>query len=98
MKKYYAYFTRQDNGQEYVVRFKIKGSLRYDYKGRCFVDKDYYVRSVIDVVNILLQRNKLGFKTDFALILDHNYFVECRASGTERFEVDNEVIKWDAYD
>lgn len=95
MKKYYVYFTDQYTGDEYVMRFKIRGSLRYDYQARCFIDKDIYTRSTKDLVNMLLSDNYCGYRADFALLLDHDRFVECRASGIERFWVPDEIIDWD---
>ena len=51
-KKYYAIFWTKDNPNTntYAMMFKINGSLIWNPKFHCFQDKDWYVRSVDDVI------------------------------------------------
>lgn len=93
MKKYYGYFDR--NGKEYVVRFKIDGSLRWDEKSRCFIDKDWYVRSYGDLIaNVVFDTSSANLKDFWACGLTHKGFIECRARGVKRWIPENEVIRW----
>jgi hypothetical protein len=92
MKKYYAWFIY--NNEEYVIRFRIKGSLQWDEKERCFMDKDWYVRTIKDLVSLA------GFDTSYpnnkhlrlALKITHNYFRELRAKGVKRWTPKRETI------
>ncbi len=96
MKKYYAWFINGKSGAAYVMRFKIKGSLRYQGDlYRCFIDDRYYVRTIDDLVKMVLKNNDWHIEADMALLIDHDTFVEWRANGIPRFMLDNEVIEWD---
>ena len=94
-RKYYGYFMY--NGEEYVIRFKIKGSLQYDKRGRCFEDKDWYVRSIDDVVAMAaFDTHPLNLRHRFfAMLLTHDAFVSARANGVKRWSPRREVIEWD---
>lgn len=94
MKKYYALFVY--NEKEYVVRFKIDGSLKYDKKTKCFIDDRYYVRSIADVIAMAaLDSHPMNDKHfGFSCLLSHDYFVEYRARGIERWTPKREVIEW----
>lgn len=95
MKKYYGYFIY--NNEEYVIRFEIDGSLQYDREHKCFKDRDWYIRSIGDVIamaaidNHPINDNRFGL----AILLDHKRFVEYRYKGIKRWKPVREVIKWD---
>lgn len=95
MKKYYGYFIY--NGEEYVIRFKIDGSLQYDREHKCFKDRDWYVRSIGDVIAMAaIDTNPVNDKRfGLAILLDHKRFVEYRSKGIERWTPMCEIIKWD---
>ena len=93
MKKYYAYFMSND--AEHVIRFKVKGSLRYDRLSRCFIDKHYYTRTTEDLVKWALHNNDWAFNVKWAVLIDHKTFAEYRAYDIPRVALDNEVIEWD---
>lgn len=96
MKKYYGYFVY--NEEEYVVRFKIDGSLKFDSKARCFVDNQYYVRSIADVIAMAAfddnstNMSHRGF--GFSCLISHDYFVEYRTRGVKRWKPKREIIIW----
>ena len=99
MKKYYGYFIYDD--EEYVIRFKIDGSLTYrrDYPWfGCFVDKEGYVKSAWELIGYAAldghPSNDKRFGS-FSLLLDHQRFVEERANGIKRWIPKREVILWD---
>lgn len=94
MKKYYARFLY--NGEEYVIRFKIKGSLKFDLKQRCFIDKDYYIRSIDDIISMAaLYTSPLNCKAfQGGYLLKHQQFVEARSSGIKRWKPAVEIINW----
>lgn len=95
-KKYYAWFVNETSGTAYVMRFKIKGSLRYQGDLYCcFIDDRYYVRTIDDLVKMVLENDGWHIKAGLALLINHDTFVEWRANGTPRFMLDNEVIEWD---
>lgn len=97
MKKYYGYFVY--DGEEYVTRFKIDGSLQWNAKAGCFEDKDWYVRSAADVIALaVFDSNPTNLRNHFScgLLLSHDYFVNERARGVKRWKhLCNEIIKWD---
>ena len=95
MKKYYGYFI-YDN-EEYVIRFKIDGSLQYDREHKCFEDRDWYIRSIGDVIAMAAMDNSPVNDKRFglAILLDHKRFVEYRSKGIKRWRPIREVIKWD---
>ena len=93
MKKYYAYFM--SDRMERVVRFKVKGSLMYDRRSRCFIDKHYYTRTTEDLVKWVLRNNDWASNVDWAVLIDHKTFAEYRAYDIPRVALDNEVIEWD---
>lgn len=98
MKKYYGYFSL--DGKEYVIRFKIKGSLQYDPKYGCFTDKDWYVRGIDDVVAMaagLPHPMNMMHRNFWAFLIDHNTFVEYRTRGYERWVCEGltPIINWD---
>lgn len=97
MKKYYAYFIDGNTDKEFVIRFKVKGSLRYreDRLYRCFMDDKYYVRTIEDLVKMVLSNNGWNLKVRCVLLLDHELFTEYRAHDIPRVALDNEVIEWD---
>lgn len=94
-KKYYAWFYSGEN--EYVIRFKIKGSLQWDPRARCFVDKDWYTRGIDDVVCYAVYDNNATNVKSFggAMLLTHEQFVEMRARGYKRLVPMCEVLVWD---
>lgn len=94
-KKYYAWFIYGE--KEYVMRFRIEGSLQWDSKGRCFVDKDWYVRSFEDMVSYAAfdtHPTNLPHRL-FCLKITHDEFKKQRSNGIPRLEPWNETIKWD---
>ena len=96
MKKYYAYFIYND--EEYVIRFKIKGSLVLDTRNRCFIDKNWYVRTVADVICMAAvghhPLNDRSFNP-ICCLLTHNQFMDYRIRGIKRWNPKNEIIFWD---
>lgn len=94
MKKYFAWFVYGD--EEYVIRFKIDGSLRYQPKYRCFEDKDWYVRTIDQVVCIAADLNWSPVRDHFCCLIPHKEFVRMRANGVKRWGQDKTfVIHWD---
>lgn len=95
MKSYYAYFIY--NNEEYVIKFKIKGSLQYSRKDRVFVDRKYYVRSIAEVICLAaLGSNPLntrGFGISYLISWDE--FDNKLAQGVKRWMPQQEVISWD---
>lgn len=94
MKKYYAAILY--NGKMYVLRFKIKGSLTYDPRCHCFQDKDYYVRSVDDVVALAaLDSNPHNDKYfRFGYLIPHEQFKFDRSQHIPRWHCKREIIDW----
>lgn len=96
MKKYYGYFVYDE--EEYVIRFKIDGSLKFDSKARCFVDNQYYVRSIDDVITMAaFDDNSTNMKHrgfHFSMLLKHDAFVRERALGVKRWKPKREIIIW----
>lgn len=99
MKKYYAYFIYND--EEYVIRFKIKGSLK---RGRLFgfIDKDGYTRTEADIICLAAFNDNLfniqanePFLAFHACFLTHDQFVDYRSKGVKRWKPKNEIIFWD---
>lgn len=95
MKKYYGYFVY--DGEEYVIRFKIKGSLKWNAATKCFEDAKWYVRSIADVICMAaFDSNPLNTKTfSCAYLLTHEEFVKERARGVKRCIPWCEIIMWD---
>ena len=93
MKKYYGYFVY--NGEQYVIRFKIKGSLIWSARDKCFIDDQYYVRSSPDMICLAaLDSNPMNERLfRCAFLIDHDYFVELRARGIKRWR-QRETIIW----
>ena len=94
-KKYYAWFTYND--EEYVMRFRIEGSLRWDDKAHCFEDQYYYVRSFGDMVSYAaFDTHPMNLRHRFfCLKITHKEFVRNRSQGVQRKEPLVETIKWD---
>ncbi len=94
MKKYYGYFVYND--EEYVIRFKIDGSLKWNAKYRCFMDDHMRVRSVADVICMAAfdtnPRNIKSFRCAF--LITHQYFINERARGVKRQTPWNDTIIW----
>lgn len=96
-RKYYACFWLKDDPNYYVMLFRIKGSLRFDIKYHCFEDKDYYVRSIDDVVcyAALDSHPSNSKRYGGAFLINHSIFKEYRSRGVKRFEPRRPVIEWD---
>ena len=95
MKKYYGYFIYQD--EEYVIRFKIDGTLKWDAKFRCFIDDHLYVRSSAEVICMAaLDSHPMNNKAfSCAFLLSHEDFVKERARGVKRWKYPrHEIIVW----
>ena len=95
MKKYYGYFVY--DGEEYVIRFKLKGSLQWSERFHCFMDKDWYTRSYSDLIcYAALDRHPLNDKAfECAYGLSHEGFRQQRARGVKRWNPKIEIIEWD---
>lgn len=94
MKKYYGYFVYDD--REYVIRFKIKGSLEWDSKAGCFIDDRWYTWSITEVIALVIGHNPISLKAfSCAFLLTHEEFVEERARGVIRWVPKKEIIDWD---
>lgn len=95
MKKYYGYFIY--DGMEYVIRFRIKGSLEYDWNKHCFIDKDYYVRASSDMIGYAaLGTHPINdARFGFAYLLTKSGFIEWRSKGVRRWKPKEPVIIWD---
>ena len=83
MKKYFVWFLR--GGEEYVIRFKIDGSLAYKPKYRCFEDKDWYVRTIDQVVWMAAGLHWDPSPNYVCGLISHEEFVRRRASGVKRW-------------
>lgn len=94
MKKYYGYFVY--NNKEYVIRFKIDGSLKWSAKDRCFIDDQWYVRSVDDVIcMVAFHTSPMNLKAfSYALLLTHQTFINERARGVKRWKPEQEILIW----
>lgn len=96
MRKYYGYFIFDEH--EYVIRFKIDGSLRWHGGGygSCFMDDEMYVRSAKDVILLAaLRTNSMNCKhCTCAYLISHDDFRRYRAQGIKRFEPWNPIIHW----
>ena len=94
-RKYYAYFVY--GGEEYVMRFKIAGTLQYRKKERCFIDREWYVRTISDVVAYAARdtnpHNDKRF--GFCMLIPQKTYMQERAKGTKRWIPENKVIRWD---
>ena len=95
MKKYYGLFVYR--GEEYVIRFKIDGSLKWDSKHHCFEDAQYYVRSAEDM--IYYAAIDTHWSNDkhcgFACLISHDEFVRWRSRGIKRWKPKREILLWD---
>jgi len=95
MKKYYGYFIYDD--EEYVIRFKIGGSLKYKPKQKCFEDRDWYVRAISDVIAMAAIDNHPINDKRFGLgiLLSQKKYAEYRARGIKKWTPKQKVIIWD---
>lgn len=97
MKKYYALFYYKN--EAYVIRFKIKGSLRWNKEAHCFEDARWYVRSVDDVVcYAALDTHPVNLRSResfYSFLITHDDFVAYRSEGVPRWNPQIEVIDWD---
>lgn len=95
MKKYYGYFIYGD--REFVIRFKIDGSLQWDQRSRCFVDKDWYVRGIEELIShVAFGTHPSNLHIRFwGLKITHKEFIRQRSNGVKRWIPENEIIKWD---
>lgn len=93
MKKYYGYFRFDD--QEYVIRFRINGSLQWDDRFHCFKDKDWYCRSYEELIcSAVYNTHPINLGDRFsAMGLSHKGFVDARAHGYKRYP--DVIIDWD---
>ena len=95
MKKYYGIFLYKD--EYYVIRFKIKGSLKFDKDEGYFIDDLWYVRSTTDVISMVAfnshPSNVKGL-TPCCFIIDKKDFIEYRSQGIKRWIPKTEVIDW----
>ena len=94
---YYGYFTLDD--KEYVIRFKVKGSLQWDDRYHCFKDKDWYVRTYEQLI-----AHAAGIRDEYNLRLNGRFwaigltkegFIDQRARGVPRWNKGTPIIKWD---
>lgn len=94
MKKYYGYFVYND--EEYVIRFKIDGSLRWSEKERCFIDDHWYTRSIAEVICMAaLDSHPINVKAfGSAFLITHQYFIKQRSRGVKRWNPKREIIIW----
>ena len=95
MKKYYGYFVYKD--EEYVIMFRIDGSLQWSERFHCFMDKDWYMRSFEDMIcYAALDNHPLNvreFKSAYGLT--HEGFRQLRAHGVKRWNPKRKIIEWD---
>ena len=95
MKKYYGLLYIK--GIPYVIRFRIKGSLAYDEYYRAFIDKDWYVRSVEDIIFLAaFDTNAMNMNRDHyrAFLISKEEFIRYRIEGIQRWEPMRAVIDW----
>lgn len=95
MRKYYGWFIY--GNKEYVIRFKISGSLQWDNKSKCFMDKEWYVRSASEVICYAALDTHPFNNEQFgmALKITHEYFKELRGRGIPRWNPKRPIIIWD---
>lgn len=95
MKKYYGYFVYND--EEYVIRFKIDGSLVWSDEYHCFKDDRWYCYSYRDMISYAAfdthesNVRQLGFTCG---LRTRKAFNEQRARGVKRWKPKQEIIKW----
>ena len=95
MKKYYGYFVYND--EEYVIRFKIKGSLIFDEDNRYFIDDKYYIRSTMDVLSLAAfgsHWSNIKGLSYVCFMITKSDFIEYRSKGVKRWKPDREIIDW----
>lgn len=97
MKKYWAWFVY--NHETYLIMFRVKGSLQYVHKHHAFVDKDFYVRSVGEVIAMAAidthPLNDEKFNEHICGLISHDIFRDYRGRGYKRWEPKRPVIEWD---
>lgn len=97
MKKYYAYFIY--DGMEFVIRFKVDGSLHYDRRYNAFIDRNYYVRSVPEIVCLAAIDKHYSINDKYfsgaCFMLTHDEFINFRKKGYQRWMPMHEKILWD---
>ena len=95
MKAYYGCFIY--NNKEYVIKFKIAGSLHYSERDRAFIDEKYYVRSVDEVICMAaFDSHPLNIKGfGIAYLISWDEYDNKLANGVKRWTYGQEYIKWD---
>lgn len=93
MKKYYGYFVYDD--KEYVIRFKIRG-LKYKAKDKCFEDRDWYVRSIGDVIAMAaIDTHPINDKRfGFSMLLTQKQYAVMRSLGVKKWTPKRKIINW----
>ena len=94
MKQYYAYYVY--NNVDYIIKFKISGSLVYRPKLDCFMDDEYYVRSIDDVVAMAaFDNHRLNIKGfSFGVLISREEFERYRSEGVYVKKPENRIIQW----
>ena len=94
MEEYYAYYVY--NNVDYITNFKISGSLVYSPKLGCFVDEEYYTRSMDDVIAMAVFSNhRLNIKGfSFGVLISREEFERYRSEGVYVKKPENKIIQW----
>ena len=94
IKEYYAYYVCNHNA--YIINFKISGSLVYHPKMGCFMDDEYYVRSIDDVIAMAAfgthRLNIKGFS--FGVLISREEFERYLSEGVYMQKPENKIIQW----
>ena len=98
MEEYYAYYVY--NNVACIINFKISGSLVYHPKLDCFMDDEYYVKSVDDVIAMAAFGNRRPyikgycFKYSFGVLISREEFERYRSEGVYVKKPENRIIEW----
>ena len=95
MKKFYGYFVY--NNEQYVIRFKLGGSIKWDEEAHCFIDEKMYMRSAAYMICLAALDTHFANEKEFsccAFIIPKKDFIEYRSQGIKRWKPQREIIIW----
>lgn len=95
MRSYYGVFYY--NNEEYVIKFKIAGSLAFSTRSRAFIDRMFYVRSVPEVICLAAldtnPQNDKSFRSAYLISWDD--YDNRLSNGAKKWTPKREIINWD---
>ena len=93
MKNYYGWFIYNDT--EYVIHFKIKGSLRWHNKHRCFQDSQWYVRTFEELLwYAAFDRSPQNSSEVCCCRITYKQFNEYLKNGIKNWKPERKIIVW----